>query len=99
MRTNLLGELLIEEEQDGAMKLFYVIAGAALFVMPRLVSADTPDRYSAATKVSPDAQTVQFVRPGLSIKILSAKIGSDATTTVIYSIPQPARPPPANTTA
>src|SRR5437016_3139474 len=79
------------------MKLSNVIAGAALFVMPMLMSADTPGRYSAAQKAIADAQTVQFVRPGLTIKILSAKIASDGTITVVYTITDPAGLPLDNT--
>ena len=72
------------------MRLFGVIAWAALSATPMIVGADTPSRYSAAAKAVADAQTVQFVRPGLTVKILSAKIGSDGTITVVYTITDPA---------
>ena len=36
-----------------------------------------------------DAQTVEFVRPGLTITINSAKIASDGTITTVYSITDP----------
>jgi OmcA/MtrC family decaheme c-type cytochrome len=79
------------------MKPSYAIAWAALVVMPTTLSADTPSRYSASAKVVADAQTVQFVRPGLTIKILSAKIASDGTITVVYTITDPAGLPLDNT--
>src|SRR5215470_19331834 len=45
---------------------------------------------SATIIPAADAQAVQFVRPGLTIKITSAKIASDGTISVIYSLSDPA---------
>ena len=65
------------------MKGFGVAAWAILAAMPGVVYAETPRPYTSAEKAYyADAQTVQFVRPGLIVKILSAKIASDGTITV-----------------
>ena len=80
------------------MKSFCAVAWALLAATPTIVYAGTSKIYSPAEKAYyADAQTVQFVRPGLAIKILSAKIASDGTITTVYTITDPAGLPLDNT--
>ena len=82
-----------------------VIAGAAVLSSATKKTVFTPrDKAYYA-----DANTVNFVRPGLTIKIVSAKIAADGTLSVDYkltdqeglgwtgwALPLPARFPPAS---
>jgi OmcA/MtrC family decaheme c-type cytochrome len=82
------------------VKLFYAITWAALAAVPAIVYADKAVRYSPAEKAYYlDPQVVQFVAPGLAIKILSAKIASDGTISVVYTISDPNGLPLDNTGA
>jgi hypothetical protein len=86
------------DERGVRVKSFHAVALALLAATPAIVDAGTSKGYSPAEKAYyADAQAVQFVRPGLTIKILSAKIASDGTITVVYTITDPAGLPLDNT--
>jgi OmcA/MtrC family decaheme c-type cytochrome len=67
-------------------------AGAALAVLAlSLVGAPGKHSYSSREKAFyADPQIVDFVRPGLTIKVTSAQIASDGTITVAYTLTDPA---------
>ena len=64
--------------------------GLAAVLTSALTSASDPQPYTPRERAFfADAQTVQFVRPGLAIKIVSAQIAADGTITATVSISDP----------
>src|SRR5690348_12310522 len=61
-----------------------------LLVAVSLISATRPRPYNVHEKAYfMDAQTVEFVRPGLNITISSASIAANGTITVNYTLTDP----------
>jgi OmcA/MtrC family decaheme c-type cytochrome len=72
------------------MKLLLAIVLATLVVATGMPGAET-SHYSPREKAYyADPRVVQFVRPGLTVTILSANIASDGTISVVYTITDPA---------
>ena len=66
------------------------VALIALMIAASLVSAPKKTNYSPHEKAYyADAQTVEFVRPGMTITITGANIATDGTITVNYTLTDP----------
>ena len=65
--------------------LLTLVAGSVL-----LISAEVPTGFRKSDRASyADPNLVQFVRPGLSVKVVSANIASDGTISVDYKLTDP----------
>ena len=75
------------------MRLFapqWRVAGVVVLIAASLASAPTSPYSTHEKAFFASDQTVQFVRPGLAIKVNSAQIAGDGTISVVYSLTDPA---------
>ena len=68
---------------------FWRVAGLVAVVAISLVSAPRSPFSIHEKAFYADAATVQFVRPGLTITVNSAAVGSDGTITTVYTVTDP----------